>query len=63
MTSSRNGSRRPDELSTLDKRIVEHLQTDGRRPFTQIATEIGVSEAAVRSRTNRLMESWGSSRR
>ena len=56
MTNSRNGSRRPDELSTLDKRIVEHLQTDGRRPFTQIATEIGVSEAAVRSRTNRLIE-------
>lgn len=56
MTNSRNGSRRPDELSTLDKRIIEHLQTDGRRPFTQIATEIGVSEAAVRSRTNRLIE-------
>lgn len=56
MTNSRNGSRRPDELSTLDKRIVEHLQADGRRPFTQIATEIGVSEAAVRSRTNRLIE-------
>ncbi|TAL08312.1 MAG: Lrp/AsnC family transcriptional regulator [Chloroflexota bacterium] len=56
MTNSRNGSRRPDELSTLDKRIVEHLQADGRRPFTQIASEIGVSEAAVRSRTNRLIE-------
>ena len=56
MTNSRNGARRPDELSTLDKRIVEHLQADGRRPFTQIATEIGVSEAAVRSRTNRLIE-------
>lgn len=56
MTNSRNGARRPDELSTLDKRIVEHLQADGRRPFTQIATEIGVSEAAVRSRTNRLID-------
>lgn len=56
MTNSRNGPHRPDELSTLDKRIVEHLQADGRRPFTQIATEIGVSEAAVRSRTNRLIE-------
>lgn len=56
MTNSRNGPRRPDELSNLDKRIVEHLQADGRRPFTQIATEIGVSEAAVRSRTNRLIE-------
>jgi Lrp/AsnC family transcriptional regulator for asnA, asnC and gidA len=51
-----NGSRRQDELTPLDKRIIEHLQADGRRPFTQIATELGVSEAAVRARTNRLIE-------
>ena len=56
MTNGRNGTRRPDELSPLDKRIIEHLQTDGRRPFTQIAAEIGVSEAAVRARTNRLID-------
>jgi Lrp/AsnC family transcriptional regulator for asnA, asnC and gidA len=51
-TSSRSG----DEVSALDKRIIEHLQQDGRRPFTQIAAELGVSEAAVRARTNRLVE-------
>ncbi|HEX6867609.1 MAG TPA: Lrp/AsnC family transcriptional regulator [Candidatus Limnocylindrales bacterium] len=45
-----------DEVSPLDKRIIEHLQTDGRRPFTQIAADLGVSEAAVRARTNRLIE-------
>ena len=45
-----------DEVSTLDKRIIEHLQQDGRRPFTQIAADLGVSEAAVRARTNRLVE-------
>ena len=45
-----------DEVSDLDKRIIEHLQTDGRRPFTQIAADLGVSEAAVRARTNRLIE-------
>ena len=56
MTNGRNGTRRPDELSPLDKRIIEHLQADGRRPFTQIAAEIGVSEAAVRARTNRLID-------
>ena len=44
------------EISELDKRIIEHLQQDGRRPFTQIATALGVSEATVRSRTNRLVE-------
>lgn len=56
MPNGRSGTRRPDELSALDKRIIEHLQADGRRPFTQIASEIGVSEAAVRARTNRLID-------
>jgi Lrp/AsnC family transcriptional regulator for asnA, asnC and gidA len=60
--NSRNGGRprlggRPiDEVSDLDKRIIEHLQEDGRRPFTRIAAELGVSEAAVRARTNRLVD-------
>src|SRR6185503_11069397 len=49
-------NRRHDELSDLDKRIIEHLQEDGRRPFTQIASALGVSEAAVRARTNRLVD-------
>lgn len=48
--------RNRDEVSEIDKRIIEHLQQDGRRPFTQIATDLGVSEAAVRSRTNKLIE-------
>ncbi len=54
LASRDNG--RAHELSELDKRIIEHLQEDGRRPFTQIAAELGVSEAAVRARTNRLIE-------
>ena len=45
-----------EEVSALDKRIIEHLQADGRRPFTQIAADLGVSEASVRARTNRLVE-------
>ena len=49
-------SRPGEEISELDKRIIAHLQQDGRRPFPQIATELGVSEAAVRARTNRLVE-------
>lgn len=56
MPNGRNGIRRQDDLSPLDKGIIEHLQADGRRPFTQIAHELGVSEAAVRARTNRLIE-------
>jgi len=50
------GVRSGNDVSELDKRIIEHLQKDGRRPFTQIAAELGVSEAAVRARTNRLVE-------
>jgi Lrp/AsnC family transcriptional regulator for asnA, asnC and gidA len=56
MPNARGGPGRKDELTPLDKRIIEHLQADGRRPFTQIATDLGVSEAAVRARTNRLIE-------
>ena len=52
----RPSGRSGDEVSDLDKRIIEHLQQDGRRPFTQIAADLGVSEAAVRARTNRLIE-------
>ena len=59
--NGRNGRRTTtgrgaDEVSPLDKRIIEHLQQDGRRPFTQIASDLGVSEAAVRARTNRMVE-------
>jgi Lrp/AsnC family transcriptional regulator for asnA, asnC and gidA len=53
---TRPASRGAEEVSALDKRIIEHLQQDGRRPFTQIAADLGVSEAAVRARTNRLVE-------
>ena len=55
-TRAVSGRGRPDDVSPLDKRIIEHLQADGRRPFTQIAADLGVSEAAVRARTNRLIE-------
>ncbi|MGO9179307.1 MAG: AsnC family transcriptional regulator [Candidatus Limnocylindrales bacterium] len=30
-----------DEPDPVDERIIQLLQHDGRRPFTQIATEIG----------------------
>ena len=51
-----SNGRTADDVSPLDKRIIEHLQADGRRPFTQIAAELGVSETTVRARTNRLIE-------
>jgi Lrp/AsnC family transcriptional regulator for asnA, asnC and gidA len=45
--------RRP-ELDPIDLGIVQALQADGRRPFTRIARDLGVSEAAVRQRVARL---------
>ncbi len=51
-----NGGAASADVSELDKRIIEHLQQDGRRAFTRIAADLGVSEAAVRARTNRLIE-------
>src|SRR6187397_2408072 len=56
MSDGRMRTSRSYEVSDLDKRIIEHLQQDGRRAFTQIAADLGVSEAAVRARTNRLIE-------
>jgi Lrp/AsnC family transcriptional regulator for asnA, asnC and gidA len=56
MRETRPRSGAVDEVDELDKRIIEHLQEDGRRPFTRIAQDLGVSEAAVRARTNRLVE-------
>jgi Lrp/AsnC family transcriptional regulator for asnA, asnC and gidA len=44
------------DVSDLDKRIIEQLQEDGRRPFTQIAADLGVSEAAVRARATRMID-------
>ena len=54
--SKARASRSAEDVSELDRAIIERLQADGRRPFTQIAAELGVSEAAVRARTNRLTE-------
>jgi Lrp/AsnC family transcriptional regulator for asnA, asnC and gidA len=56
VTDGRLRTTRGHDVSELDKRIIEHLQEDGRRPFTQIASDLGVSEAAVRARTGRLIE-------
>lgn len=48
------GGRVAEEVTALDKRIIEHLQADGRRSYTSIATDLGISEAAVRARVGRL---------
>ena len=44
------------KLDPVNRRIIEILQREGRCPFTVIARELGVSEAAVRARVARLTE-------
>ena len=42
------------KIDKTDCKIIELLQKDGRMPNTMIAKKLGISEATVRSRLNRL---------
>ncbi len=43
-------------LDDISKQIIEQLQEDGRRPYAAIGKAVGLSEAAVRQRVQRLQE-------
>ena len=47
----------PVTLDATSKAIIEQLQEDGRRPYAAIGKAVGLSEAAVRQRVQRLVES------
>ncbi|GGB97786.1 Lrp/AsnC family transcriptional regulator [Cellulomonas carbonis] len=47
----------PVTLDATSKGIIEQLQEDGRRPYAAIGKAVGLSEAAVRQRVQRLVES------
>ncbi len=42
-------------IDEIDRKIIEALQIDGRRPFTKLAAELGISEASVRQRVANLI--------
>src|SRR5215203_4053653 len=44
-------------LDEVSKAIIEQLQQDGRRSYAAIGKVVGLSEAAVRQRVQRLTES------
>jgi Lrp/AsnC family transcriptional regulator for asnA, asnC and gidA len=44
-------------IDDTDKALIEALQRDGRMPYTKLAEHVGLSEAAVRQRVQRLIES------
>lgn len=46
----------PAILDAANRAIIESLQRDGRRPYGAIAEEVGLSEAAVRRRVQRLRQ-------
>ena len=61
------GSRTPDlarankvlplQLDDVSKKLIELLQIDGRSSYAALAKEVNLSEAAVRQRVQRLIES------
>jgi len=42
------------KLDEIDSRLVAALQAEGRRPYSRIAADLGVSESVVRYRVQRL---------
>jgi Lrp/AsnC family transcriptional regulator for asnA, asnC and gidA len=47
----------PPHLDDVSKGIIEQLQQDGRMPYAAIGKAVGLSEAAVRQRVQRLLDS------
>ena len=43
-------------LDDVDKAIIRELQVDGRMAYAQLSPKVGLSQAAVRQRVNRLLE-------
>ena len=48
--------RPPAVLDEVSKRIIELLQADGRQSYATIAKDVGLSEAAIRQRVQRLRD-------
>ena len=50
------GTNRKKTIDQVDCQMIRLLQKDGRISNTEIAKQLGISEATVRSRLNRLIE-------
>jgi len=44
----------PDQLSATDRRIVEVLQRDGRRPYAEVGSDVGMSGPSAHERVKKL---------
>ncbi|WP_022884212.1 Lrp/AsnC family transcriptional regulator [Glaciibacter superstes] len=47
---------KPVALDDVSKKIIEQLQVDGRRSYAEIGKAVGLSEAAVRQRVQKLTD-------
>ena len=47
---------KPIQLDDVSKAIIEQLQSDGRRSYAEIGKAVGLSEAAVRQRVQKLTD-------
>ena len=54
--TEKGASRNSTTLDEVSKRIIEQLQQDGRRSYASIGKAVGLSEAAVRQRVQRLTD-------
>jgi Lrp/AsnC family transcriptional regulator for asnA, asnC and gidA len=52
----RRGDEMSSDLNSIDEKIIHILQIDSRKPFVEIAKQIGLSESAVRRRVKNLLD-------
>jgi Lrp/AsnC family transcriptional regulator for asnA, asnC and gidA len=57
MPDTTQPAQRAVHVDDVSKAIVEQLQADGRRSYAEIGKAVGLSEAAVRQRVQKLTES------
>jgi len=57
VTGQSRSSTKPVQLDDVSKAIIEQLQADGRRSYAEIGKAVGLSEAAVRQRVQKLTDS------
>jgi Lrp/AsnC family transcriptional regulator for asnA, asnC and gidA len=57
MSNATRPTPKPIQLDAVSKAIIEQLQTDGRRSYAEIGKAVGLSEAAVRQRVQKLTDS------
>ena len=55
-SNGRSLAGKPAQLDDVSKAIIEQLQADGRRSYAEIGKAVGLSEAAVRQRVQKLTD-------